>query len=458
MKSFKALVLLFVASGSYMSVVRSQIYNFTTIAGQAGIQGSIDGTNNSARFTEPRGIAVGQAGDVYVTEYANDTVRQLRRVGTNWVSTTIAGMAGASGSDDGTNSAARFNGLDGVTVDDAGNLYVAEFGSFTDPQNTVRKLTAVGTNWVSSTIAGVAGVSGSTDGINTNTLFTGPVGVAMEGGTNVYVTDWGNHTIRKLTAVGTDWVSKTIAGEAGISGSADGTNNDARFNNPIGIALDRFGNLFVSEWGNHTIRKLTPIGTNWVSSTIAGQAENPGSDDGTNGFALFKNPFGVAVDNSGKVYVADNQNSTIRLLTPVGTDWVSSTIGGLAGHRGSGNGTNSAALFSCPTGVAVDSTGNVYVADDCNNTVSVGVPVSAPLPQPAFQAIERTNQVGGQWILFTWSARAGLTYQLQSNADLGSKNWSNLGATYKAAVDGLLSGGTLLDTNRQNFYRLLVMP
>jgi secreted PhoX family phosphatase len=398
---------------------------------------------------------VGQAGDLYVTEYANDTVRKLRRVGTNWVTTTIAGMAGASGSDDGTNNAARFNGLNGVTVDDAGNLYVAEFGSFTDPQNTVRKLTAVGTNWVSSTIAGVAGVSGSTDGINTGTLFSGPVCVAVDRGTNVYVTDWGNHTIRKLAPVGTDWVSSTIAGVAGISGSTDGTNNDALFNNPMGIALDSVGNLFVSEFSNHTIRKLTPVGTNWVSSTIAGQAENPGSADGTNGFARFNNPFGVAVDNSGKVYVADNQNSTIRLLTPVGTDWVSITIGGLAGHPGSGNGTNSAARFSAPAGVAVDSAGNVYVADDHNNTVSVGVPVSAPLPQPTFQAIAHTNQVGGQLILFTWSAVPGLRYQLQSTSDLSSTNWVNLGSY--VAIGATIQAEDMLQ-NGHNFYRLLVVP
>ena len=178
--------------------------------------------------------------------------------------------------------------------------------------------------------------------------------MAVDGSGNVYVADSGNYTIRKITPAG---VVSTLAGLAGSSGSADGTGSAARFYYPTGVAVDGSGNVYVADTGNYTIRKITPAG---VVSTLAGLAGSTGSADGTGSAARFYYPYGVAVDGSGNVYVADTGNYTIRKITPAG---VVSTLAGTAGSSGSADGTGSAARFNYPTGVAVDGSGNVYVAD-----------------------------------------------------------------------------------------------
>jgi hypothetical protein len=141
-----------------------------------------------------------------------------------------------------------------------------------------------------------------------------------------------------------DW--RNIAGLPAGSGSADGTNSAALFYRPAGVAADNASNVFVADQWNSTIRKLTPVGTNWVATTLAGSAGIIGSADDTNSAALFDQPFGVAVDNAGNVFVADQWNSTIRKLTPVGTNWVVTTVAGLAPIQGSADGTNSTARFN----------------------------------------------------------------------------------------------------------------
>ena len=221
--------------------------------------------------------------------------------------TTIAGLATNIGSADGTNSAARFNQPMGVAVDTNGNVYVADM--FND---TIRKITPVGTNWVTTTIAGLAEHDGIADGTNSVARFEWPYGVAVDADGNVYVADTLNHTIRKIVPVGTNWVTSTIAGSSGHHGTTDGTNSAARFYQPYGVAVDSGGNLYVADMANDTIRKITPVGTNWVVSTIAGQALNHGSTDGTNNAALFYSPYGVALDSHGNMYVADTGNHTIR--------------------------------------------------------------------------------------------------------------------------------------------------
>ena len=152
-------------------------------------------------------------------------------------------------------------------------------------------------------------------------------------------------------------VVTTLAGSAPASGSADGTGSAARFNKPGGVAVDSSGNVYVADRNNHTIRKVTPGG---LVTTLAGSAGVGGSADGIGSAAEFYYPSGVAVDSSGNVYVADANNYTIRKVTPSG---VVTTLAGSAGLNGSANGTGSAARFSYPNGVAVDSSGNVYVAD-----------------------------------------------------------------------------------------------
>jgi NHL repeat len=339
----------------------------TTLAGVAGQSGSADGTNSAARFYYPGGVAADNAGNLYVVDELNQTIRKVTLVGTNWVVTTLAGFAGQSGTTDGTNSAARFYGPFGMAVDNAGNLYVSD-----TLNHTIRKVTPVGTNWVVTTLAGLAGQAGSVDGTNSAALFSSPWGIAVDSAGNVYVADTDNNTIRKVTS---DGVVTTLAGLATNSGSVDGTNSAARFDYPYSVAVDSAGNLYVADFWNHTIRKVTPVGTNWVVTTLAGLAGQSGNTDGTSSAARFRHPEGVAVDSAGNLYVADTGNQTIRKVTPVGTNWVVTTIGGTAGVASSVDGVGSAALFSDPWGIAVDSAGNVYVADSLNNRISKGTPV-----------------------------------------------------------------------------------
>src|ERR1043166_5434592 len=321
----------------------------TTLAGLAGNIGCDDGTGSAARFELPSGVATDSSGNVYVADTHNSTIRKITPAG---VVTTLAGLAGITGSDDGTGSAARFNWPSGVATDTSGNVYVAD-----GRNHTIRKITPAG---VVTTLAGLAGSSGSADGTGSAARFYGPSGVATDSSGTVYVADSGNHTIRKITPAG---VVTTLAGLAGSSGSADGTGNEAQVDHPSGVATDSSSNVYVADYGNNTIRKITPAG---VVTTLAGLAVYPGSADGTSSAARFLFPYSVATDSSFNVYVADQENQTIRKIAPAG---VVTTLAGLAGTVGSADGTGSAARFSGPAGVATDSSGNVYVADGGNRTI-----------------------------------------------------------------------------------------
>src|SRR5262249_53460181 len=156
-------------------------------------------------------------------------------------------------------------------------------------------------------------------------------GVAVGSGGNLYVVEQGNGTIRKITQFGTNWVVSTIAGLAFSKGTNDGVGSDARFNQPYGVAVDTAGNIYVADSFNHTIRKLTPVGTNWPVSPIAGLGGNLGTADGTNSAARFTQPMGITADTNGNVFVGDFVNDTIRKITPLGTNWVVSTLAGSAG-------------------------------------------------------------------------------------------------------------------------------
>jgi len=173
---------------------------------------------------------------------------------------------------------------------------------------------------------------------------------------NVYVADLYNHRIRKITPAG---VVSTFAG-TGSAGHADGTGTEAQFNLPYGVAVDSSGNVYVGDLDNHRIRKITPAG---VVSTLAGSTE--GFADGTGTETRFSYPGRVAVDSSDNVFVADSGNHRIRRITPAG---VVSTFAG-TGIRGHADGTATTAQFNYPTGVAVDSSGNVYVADFSNHRI-----------------------------------------------------------------------------------------
>lgn len=343
------------AGGAGTAIVTS----LALLAGSADGVGSADGTGTEATFNHPAGIAVDGNGTVYVADAGNDTIRRITSAG---VVTTIAGNPTTSGSADGSGAAARFNltlsvsgfvaPAGGLAADASGNLVVADAGN-----HTIRRITSAG---AVTTLAGLAGSVGSTDGVGTAARFASPMGVAIAGDGTVYVADTGNHVIRRIA---TDGTVTTHAGRAGVHGTANGSSTAARFFLPSGVAVDGTGNVYVSDSGNHTVRRIATDGT---VTTVAGQAGTAGSADGTGTAATFRNPGGLAIDGAGNLFVADSSH-TVRRIDTAGV--VTTIAGSAADGAGSLDAVGPAARFNGPFAAAVDPSGNVFVADQDNHVV-----------------------------------------------------------------------------------------
>lgn len=320
----------------------------TTVAGVMRSIGSSDGFGDQARFNYPYGVATDPSnGNLYVSDALNNTVRKVTPEGRV---TTIAGSPGVAGKVDAVGSDARFDFPWGLDVDLQGNVFVAD-----EDNNSIRKITPSG---IVTTVAGT-GSRGPIDGDRTRARFNSPSDIVVLGSGDLAVADGYNHAVRRVSSDGT---VTTIAGSMASNGTANGSSALARFHYPYGVAADQSGNVYVSE-ANATIRKISPDG---VVSTLAGGTGQPGSIDGIGTSARFRSPLGLAVGPDGKIYVADGGNHTIRRITPAG---VVSTVAGLAGESGYTNGTGSQARFDTPWGVAVDSRGDIYVADAYNHAI-----------------------------------------------------------------------------------------
>lgn len=267
------------------------------------------------------------------------------------VTTGHTGTNGTGGSSGVTDSAASalFSSPADVAVDVAGNLYVADYWN-----NRIQKVTAMG---VISTLAGT-GNAGAINGIGKLASFNRPSGVAVDGSGNIFVADAGNNLVRKITPDGT---VSTLAGTVAAVDTSNTVTSQPLFSSPSGVAVDASGNVYVADAGNNRICVISPSG---VTRTLAGKG-SAGSDDGPGSSATFNNPSGVAVDISGNVYVADLLNNVIRKVGPDGT---TSTIAG-NGDIGSKDGIDTAVRFYFPSSLAVDASGNVYVTDDINNLI-----------------------------------------------------------------------------------------
>ncbi|MCB1188831.1 MAG: hypothetical protein H7A23_06095 [Leptospiraceae bacterium] len=321
----------------------------STFAGSAGNSGSTDATGTEALFNQPDGIAT-DGTNLYVADSNNHTIRKIEI--TSGTVTTLAGSAGNSGSADGTGTAARFNKPIGIATDKT-NLYV------TDTNHTIRKI--VISTGVVTTLAGTAGTTGSNDATGTSATFNSPNGITIDSdNTNLYVSDYGNNTIRKVVI--STGVVTTLAGSAGSSGSTDDTGTSARFSGPAGITADST-QLYVADSKNHTIRKIE-ISTGAVT-TLAGSAGATGSTDSSGTSARFNGPVGIVTDNTN-LYVSDYSNNTIRQI--VISSKTVTTLAGTAGESGTTDGTGTAARFNGPAGITIYNS-IIYVSDSQNHTI-----------------------------------------------------------------------------------------
>ena len=340
---------------------------YSTVSVFAGsiskVTGSGNATGTSARFNLPRGIAIDAAGVMYVADQTNNMIRKITAAG---VVTTLAGSTTA-GTTNATGTAARFNAPYDVTVDGSGNVYVADYGN-----NQIRKITSAG---VTTLLAG--STSGMTNGTGGAASFNGPVGIFWSAAASaMYVTDYANNQIRKVTAAG---VTTLFSGSAsGTSGMANGNSSVATFSGPNGLVADASGNVYVADQNNNQIRKITPSGN---VTLFAGSALGAtGSADGNGSAATFNTPRGIAIDAAGNLYVDDSGNFEIRMITPTGD--VTTIVG--TGSAGNVTGVGTAASIDGRTLTVDPTTGYLYLADYNNHAIKriilTGYTMSAALP------------------------------------------------------------------------------
>ncbi len=261
--------------------------------------------------------------------------------------TTVAG--GTNGYADGTGSAAQFGQSYGLCNDAFGNVIMVDYFNA-----KVRKVTPIGEV---TTIAG--GANGYADGAGSAAQFSGPQGICSDGHGNFYIADSYNNMIRKMTS---DGVVTTIAGSSTSNGNADGFGTSAKFNVPRGICIDGDENLYVTDIQNNLVRKILPTG--FVTTLAGSPAGYAGTTDGSGSSARFSGPSGICIDAHGVIYVSEVINHRIRKVSAGGE--VITFAGSFAGSE---DGIGTAAKFNAPSGMCIDKSGNVFVADIGNNTI-----------------------------------------------------------------------------------------
>ena len=379
-------------------------YAVTLAAGSPGSSGSLEGAPNAARFNQPRGIAVHPgSGQVFVVDSSHAIRRFTPGVGVD----TFAGVAASSGSIDGTGSAARFFRPEGLAIDSAGTLYIADTGN-----HLIRRINSAG---VVSTLAGRAGIAGSFDGPGASAEFNQPRAIAIGPGGSLLVADSGNHVIRRILIDGSGGVTvSTLAGQPGLPGNRNGTgtgsSNSPQFNNPQGIVVNGDGVVFVADTGNNAIRRISPTG---VTTTFAGSVTQSGTLDGRGSAARFNQPLGLSFNPSdGLMHVCDQGSHLLRQLSPQGDV---RTVAGLAGVAGAANGIGAAVRFQSPRGLGADSAGNLFLADGGNHTLRRAY-IPGRLPSISRQPVGLTLTPGkSATFRVTASGPTPLLYQWRRN-------------------------------------------
>ncbi len=319
----------------------------TTVAGtgQSGSAGD-GGPATSALFRSPQGVAIDAAGNLYIADANNARVRKV----SSGIITTVAG--GGNGADGGPATSAQLGKPQGVAVDAAGNLYIAD-----SSDDRIRKVSMAG---IISTVAGNEQIGFSGDGgPASSAVVNRPQGVALDAAGNLYIADSNNSRVRKVSTGG---IITTLAG--GGSGGDGGPATSAQLESPLGVAVDAAGDLFIADTNGNRARRVLPNGT---ISTAAGNGTSGYSGDGgpATGAQLWT-PYGVAVDSAGNLFIAEATTNRVRKVS----NGVISTVAGttIGGFSGDGGPATSAQLFS-PQSVAVDASGNLYIADSMNNRV-----------------------------------------------------------------------------------------
>lgn len=363
MKKFTILTSLFILHLSFFTLSAQTI---TTVAGDYILGNGFSGDGGqatAAQFYTPMGVAVDASGNIYVVDQGNNVVRKVDGAG---IMSTYAGNyaygSGYSG-DGGMATAAELNNPFGVAVDASGNILIADAGN-----NVVRK---VNTSGAISTVAGKysygAGYSGD-GGMATSAELNSPRGVSFDAFGSLYISDEGNNVIRKVKPTG---IIGTVAGNhsygAGYSGDG-GNATAAELNHPDGITLDASGNLYIADVSNEVIRMMNGAG---IISTVAGNNSYGVGFSGDGGVATAAElwfPYGVAVDGAGNLYIADLNNSAVRMVDVSGTITTVAGMGGNGGYSGD-NGPATAAQLNSPDAVAFDQSGNMYIADYFDNVI-----------------------------------------------------------------------------------------
>jgi sugar lactone lactonase YvrE len=344
--------------------------------------GAANGNGTAAQFYNPQGVSADR-GFLYVGDTSNNIVRAIV-IATATV-TTLAGGGqyyNNYGYADGVGSNARFFGPAGVVADRNGRLYVADYRN-----NVIRVIDVAFANVTTFVGGGCAGCtsSGINDGVGSAATFANPAGIALDGaGSTMYVTDQGSNLVRAI-AVATRTVRRLAGGgcvACSYAGFVDGLGSAAQFSFPAGVAVDASGYVFVSDSKNNVVRAIVAASgatSTFVGGGCAGCTE-VGREDNAGTAALFNGPSGIAADNAGTLYVADNGNNLVRAIV-VATGAVTTLAGGgRAGGTtaGSAGGIGSGATFNGPTGVAADATGSVFVAEYSNNLIRQVVDSSGP--------------------------------------------------------------------------------
>ena len=397
------------------SLVVDTPYTIVNTAGIAGTSGNVNGSNPAAsEFSYPSGIALDSAGDLYIADTNNNCIREITTAGV--VKTPYGFTNGNHGSANGTGNNAHFYEPNSIASDGAGNMYVAD-----TLNNRIRKI-VLSTQQVTTFASG----------------FNSPNGVAVDSSGNVYVADTNNNVIEKITPAGT----VSILAGSGTAGYQNGTGSQAQFNTPMSVAVDGSGNVYVADFNNDVVRKITSAG---VVSLFAGQPGTAYYLDGPASKAAFSRPVGVAVDGSNNVYVADSlvPDTTSNaagndLLRRISTAGVVSTIAGQPGIPGSASGTGSNAQFYSLQSLTPTSSGALYLADTYNQLIREAGFAPAILTPPVGQVVTigqpftfSVTASGTATLSYQWlkngtaiSGATGSTYSLSSVAATDAANYS----------------------------------